>query len=356
MDHFRTTMKSAPLDLNGDTNTYCTPTFISRLTKYFLPHAVLWSGMMLGDLERHGTRQAYQNLTKLYNKVKQSKKQNFTEDNRTQGIMEKSQWDLKRIRLQRRQFTRLDDFVRVYQKMHDALLLEYGDMERSRKKSFQVEEEVWRKTQKRTGLYVSPLVLDLSLKKQRENFSQQQPQIAEEQNTVIIQTQATSDFTEHQEEDTKRSTTQRTNDAQSQLTALWGKNNTEVVVSVVLSQFRKKLLVHHSELLSLRPHNWLTGEDIEYFLHHTVNRLHLEKTIYVLDHYTATVILFKNRITVRKHSLPKYISAADVQMHRVYLVDPSSNAAEEADSEVAAQKFILMQFSSFNLIIYTASM
>lgn len=101
----------------------------------------------------------------------------------------------------------------------------------------------------------------------------------------------TSDFTEHQQEDTKRSTTQRTNDAQSQvilfkmkychctnssncfisilqyyffshpqLTALWGKNNTEVVVSVVLSQFRKKLLVHHSELLSLRPHNWLTGE------------------------------------------------------------------------------------------------
>ncbi|KAF4118743.1 hypothetical protein G5714_000794 [Onychostoma macrolepis] len=103
MDHFRTTMKSAPLDLNG-------------------------------DLERHGTRQAYQNLSKLYNKVKQSKRQNFTEDNRTQGIMEKSQWDLKRIRLQRRQFTRLDDFLRVYQKMHDALLLEYGDMERSRKK------------------------------------------------------------------------------------------------------------------------------------------------------------------------------------------------------------------------------
>ncbi len=60
--------------------------------------------------------------------------QKFTEVNRTQGVMEKSQWDLKRIRLQRRQFTRLDDFVRVYQKMHDALLLEYGDMERSRKK------------------------------------------------------------------------------------------------------------------------------------------------------------------------------------------------------------------------------
>ncbi|RXN31313.1 O-acetyl-ADP-ribose deacetylase MACROD2 [Labeo rohita] len=53
---------------------------------------------------------AYQNLSKVYDKVKQSKKQNFTEGNRTQGITEKSQWDLKRIRLQRRQ--RLDDFVR----------------------------------------------------------------------------------------------------------------------------------------------------------------------------------------------------------------------------------------------------
>lgn len=60
--------------------------------------------------------------------------QNFTQDNRTQGIMEKSQWDLKRIRFQRRRLTRLDDFVHIYQKMHDALLLEYGDKERSRKK------------------------------------------------------------------------------------------------------------------------------------------------------------------------------------------------------------------------------
>lgn len=48
MDHFRTTINSAPLDLDGDSNTYYTPTFISRLAKYFLPHAILWSGMMLG--------------------------------------------------------------------------------------------------------------------------------------------------------------------------------------------------------------------------------------------------------------------------------------------------------------------
>ena len=48
--------------------------------------------------------------------------------------MEKSQWDLKRIRFQRRRLTRLDDFVQTYQNMHDALIIEYQDGERTRKK------------------------------------------------------------------------------------------------------------------------------------------------------------------------------------------------------------------------------
>lgn len=42
--------------------------------------------------------------------------------------MEKSQWDLKRIRFERRRLTRLDDFVQIYQRKHDALLREYGDV------------------------------------------------------------------------------------------------------------------------------------------------------------------------------------------------------------------------------------
>ena len=63
--------------------------------------------------------------------------QNFTQDNKTQGIMEKSQWDLKSIRFQRRKVTRLDDFVQRYQEMHDALLREYSDTERVSKKVIQ---------------------------------------------------------------------------------------------------------------------------------------------------------------------------------------------------------------------------
>lgn len=49
-----------------------------------------------------------------------------------QGIMEKSQWDLK-IGFNEKRLRRLDDFVQIYQKMHDALLLEYEDVERCRK-------------------------------------------------------------------------------------------------------------------------------------------------------------------------------------------------------------------------------
>lgn len=49
------------------------------------------------------------------------------EYNKTEGIMEKSQWDLKNIRLHSRPFHRLDDFVVQYQHMHSAQLREFVD-------------------------------------------------------------------------------------------------------------------------------------------------------------------------------------------------------------------------------------
>lgn len=51
--------------------------------------------------------------------------------------MEKSQWDLKKIRFQHKSLTRLDDFVHTYKKMHEALLREYQDSLRKNK------EKVW---------------------------------------------------------------------------------------------------------------------------------------------------------------------------------------------------------------------
>ncbi|KAK9535814.1 hypothetical protein VZT92_008171 [Zoarces viviparus] len=43
------------IDDQGEANICHPPKFISNLAKYFLPHALLWSGVMLGDPGRHGT-------------------------------------------------------------------------------------------------------------------------------------------------------------------------------------------------------------------------------------------------------------------------------------------------------------
>ncbi|RXN38611.1 hypothetical protein ROHU_013910 [Labeo rohita] len=271
MSHFQATISNAVLDLNGPSNIYYSPEFISALAKYFLPYATLWSG----DLGRHGKSPVYQNLSKFYKKVRQSKKQNFTQDNHTQGIMEKSQWDLKQIRFQRKRLKRLDDFVQIYQKMHGALLVEYADVERCRKKKWKCGREVGSAED-----FVSPLVLDLSLKKTREDSPQ--PHLTDEQTEVFMQTQI-----------------------------------------------------------------------IECLLHHTVNHLHLDKNIYIMNHFVAGVILSRRQslskvnfdeykaivsfINVENvHWKFLYINAAESS---VYLVDPLDNSAEQAESDLAANKF-----------------
>ncbi|RXN13015.1 hypothetical protein ROHU_009919 [Labeo rohita] len=111
--HFTEVIGTAPLDKKGDPNVYYSELFISSLATYFLPHVALWSSMMLGQLHF------------LIN---------FTQDNKTQGIMEKSQWDLKKIRFKGRRLTRLDDFIMTYKAMHTAILREYSDAERITKR------------------------------------------------------------------------------------------------------------------------------------------------------------------------------------------------------------------------------
>ncbi|XP_030578943.1 uncharacterized protein LOC115775615 [Archocentrus centrarchus] len=250
-----------------------------------------------------------------------SKNQNYTQDNRTQGIMEKSQWDLKKIRFQKRRLTRLDDFVRIYQKMHDALLLEYADTEKTRKKSFRVETEKWKnKRSKRKGVYVSPLVTGLPLKKKKsEKVAQESP--------------APPERTQHLEENPAG----LSEGTALQVSTLWKKKTTEVVVSVVPSQIRgNNLVIRHSELLSLQPHSWLVGEVIECLLHQCAIQLNLGNTVYVMNHYTSGVILFGKREMIRRHSLSKYINAADSCL---YLVDPTKNSAEKDESDDAAERF-----------------
>ncbi|XDV34076.1 hypothetical protein PO909_004282 [Leuciscus waleckii] len=145
-----------------------------------------------------------------------------------------------------------------------------------------------------------------------------------------------------------------------QLTSWWKRKDTEVVVSVIPTQnIGQTIIVRHRELRTLQPHRWLYGEIIEGLFHLAVNQLEMGSSIYILNHYTAWVILHGESSQLVLHSLSKvnfdhyqavlsfvnicevhwkllYINAVN---HTVYLMDPSRNNTEKADSTHAAQKF-----------------
>ncbi|KAJ4929792.1 hypothetical protein JOQ06_018813 [Pogonophryne albipinna] len=165
-----------------------------------------------------------------------------------------------------------------------------------------------------------------------------------------------SEMTEHAEDDAQGGKL----DASSELTALWEKKDTEVVVSVVPTQIRgNSFTIYHSDIRTLRPHQWLTGKIIECLFHIHANKCKLGTRIYILNHYTAGVILFGKREEVRKHTLSKiqfdsygaivsfvnvgnihwtflYINAEE---STVYLAGPARNSAEQPESDNAAKKF-----------------
>nr|XP_054604605.1 uncharacterized protein LOC129165449 [Nothobranchius furzeri] len=221
--------------------------------------------------------------------------------------MEKSQWDLKRIRFDGKRLTRLDDFVLIYQRKHDGLLREYGDVVNKRRKSYRVETEKWKKiSRKRKGFYVTPQMG----KQVKQDYLQEPPDsdVPTEQ-TEAVTTQSTEDIQGWDLPNNSRKVQEaekgKTLD-KLQVTALWKREETEVVVAVIPSQIKgNNFIVHHSELQSLEPHQWLTGEIIECALHVMACKLDLGSKIYILNHYTAGVILFGKREMMRRHCLSK---------------------------------------------------
>ncbi|KAJ4918228.1 hypothetical protein JOQ06_010007 [Pogonophryne albipinna] len=166
--HFKDVIQQASLDKVGEPNEYFCPNFIPKLLKYFLPQAALWSRLLLGDLGRHGRGPFYEKLSKRFKTVAQKSTQNYTKDNMTQGIMEKSQWDLKKIRFQQKRLTRLDDFVHTYKVMHNALLREYQDSLKTKNKTHRVDVERWKqRKQRRRGVYVTPITKPFEFKKSK---------------------------------------------------------------------------------------------------------------------------------------------------------------------------------------------
>ncbi|XP_036067061.1 uncharacterized protein LOC112139312 isoform X2 [Oryzias melastigma] len=140
---------------------------------------------------------------------------------------------------------------------------------------------------------------------------------------------------------------------------MWKKKDCEVVVAVIPSQMKgQNILIHHSELCSLRPHQWLMGEVMEGLLHAFSHTFSVTDNIYLLSHYTAGCILFGDRKNLPQQSLRKvnftnygailsfvlvnsnhwnllYIHA---ETGTVYLVDPAQKSSELKASQTAAKR------------------
>lgn len=66
-EYIQNQMNSAILFTSGSTiNIHYSPDFLYHLRKDFLPQAMLWTEMLLGDLGRHGTAPPHENQTKIY--------------------------------------------------------------------------------------------------------------------------------------------------------------------------------------------------------------------------------------------------------------------------------------------------
>ncbi|XP_052394646.1 uncharacterized protein LOC127942748 isoform X1 [Carassius gibelio] len=285
------------------------------------------------------------------NALRKLTRQNITKDNKTQGVMEKSQWDLKHIRFTSGRLTRLDDFVAQYRISHTALLKEYEDSERVfRRKTYRVEKEIWKEKQQKKRGRSKPFPFKTSKKKSSvsegpigKQISPPQPRSSLEgdhENIVDIKSKTTAT-------------------PQNQLTTLWKRRDTEVVVSVVPTQTKvTSFIIHHSELCTLRPHQWLNGEIIEALFHIAASELEIGNSIYILNHYMAGVILFGEKPQLARQKLSKinlnnyqgivsFVNIDNVHWkflfinavnHTVYLVDPSRSPTEKDDSIHAAQK------------------
>ncbi|XP_059191222.1 uncharacterized protein LOC131973278 [Centropristis striata] len=143
------------------------------------------------------------------------------------------------------------------------------------------------------------------------------------------------------------------------LKKIWKKKDSEVVIAVIESPDKTdQFILRQNELNSLAPQKWLLGETIECYLRAMLNVKGLGKRIYILNHYSAGVIVFGERSAMANHSLPKLnfdnydrvIGFMNVTNNHwkflylnklnknVFVMDPLGQS-EDKESGVAAKRF-----------------
>ncbi|XP_038156924.1 uncharacterized protein LOC119793751 [Cyprinodon tularosa] len=265
-------------DAIGTSNHYHCPGVIDVLLKTYMGIFPLWSGLLLGDLKRHSKTEM--KLTDQRLKTRN-----------TNCHVELWFGLVKHSILQKKRYLRPAEFV---SKMYDSMQGRYIEhiiqqnlpkqifdkINASSGKSDDDPTEQWNKRDSSAG----------RPKSQSKYFNPpkkiNKPKTKQKSNKVKE---------DHQDKD-------------AQITLLWKKKDSEVVVAVIPSQTKgQNLLIHHSELCSLRPHQWLTGEVIEGLLHVFAHTFNVMDKIYLMNHYTTGCILFGDRTKLHQQSLRKVL-------------------------------------------------
>lgn len=158
-------------------NSLYSPEFCSRMFKTIVSNIHLSSALLLGDLSRHGTSDAYEWQRKFFARIESVNYRNLCVNNRTQGIVEQTMWDLKWNRKAgSKKFTNLAFWAHSYEKtavekcnafVEDYLLLQQKQKSKGRKEL----EESFKKKSRSTpkGTYLQPTTEDFPLEKEKKN-------------------------------------------------------------------------------------------------------------------------------------------------------------------------------------------
>ena len=184
IEHIRKS-KSSEQEENLLPNAYRSTAFMEYLLNYAFPSIANWSGLLLGDLGRHGTGEPYTQYTDMFKSLKKSKHQNISSNNRTQGIIEKSMGEVKRVKLQYERCSKLHVLVSIFQNdllpLHREFAESFCKARNKKSKSQKLASEKWLKRVRRPGKEGKYLTPPTKKMKFKEGSCEQKKQVSTQQ-------------------------------------------------------------------------------------------------------------------------------------------------------------------------------
>ncbi|XP_053301636.1 uncharacterized protein LOC128460454 [Pleuronectes platessa] len=157
---------------------------------------------------------------------------------------------------------------------------------------------------------------------------------------------------------------------ESETQTLWKRKGTEIVIATVRTNNGNSIIcLRHNDLISLRPHNLLNGEAMEFFIQATLSRMGGVRRLYVLHHFVIGVILFGETSQISRQSLKTvdfdqydgvigFVNVNNnhwkfVYLHaptsQIFIIDPADPEIDLEETRKAAKRFRKYFRTRFNL-------